>query len=196
VTRENEWIDPAEAGLRLILTTSAAPPDDPQLSEALAAAPIAAIVVPPALLPAWRTVRDAAGWALLVLDDADAATAADGVHLQRPERIAEARRRLGAERILGVAAGESRHGAMVAGEAGADYVLLGPRAEPPDRERLAELVGWWSELFVLPGAVGPVPDAWVAELRQRGLDFLVAELTDSPRLRELTQLVGRVGANV
>lgn len=196
MSRENEWIDPAEAGLRLILTASGAPPDDPELTEALAAAPVAAIVVPPAVLPAWRTIRSAAGCALLVLDDADAATGADGVHLQRPERIAEARRRLGEGRLLGVAVGESRHLAMVAGEAGADYVHLGPRTGPPDRDRLAELVGWWSQLFVLPSAVGPVPDAWVAELRERGLDFLVAELTDPPHVRQLAQLVARAGANV
>jgi hypothetical protein len=77
----------------------------------------------------------------------------------------------------------------VAGEAGADYVHLGPRAAEFDAARLLELVGWWSELFVLPCAVGPVADDRVAELRLRGLDFLVAELPGAARLRELAALV-------
>ncbi len=196
MSHDNEWIDPAEAGLRLILTASGAPPDDPELSEALAAVPLAAIVVPPAAVPSWRALCRTAGCALLALDDVEAAVAAnaDGVHLRRAEGIAEARRRLGERRLLGVCVGESRHLAMVAGEAGADYVQLCLLSGPPDQERLAQLVRWWSELFVLPCAVGPVPDAWVAALRRCGLDFLLAELTDTTRVRQLAALVARSDA--
>ena len=42
-----------------------------------------------------------------------------------PSRSRQPRRQLGRERLIGVACGLSRHAAMVAGEAGADYVLFG-----------------------------------------------------------------------
>lgn len=191
MSRENEWIDPAEAGLRLILTTSGEPADDPDLAGALVAAPLAAIIAPPVALSAWRPLCQAAGCALLAANDVEAALASgvDGVHLARVEGVADARRRLGERRLLGVSAGESRHWAMVAGEAGADYVLLGPRAASVDHAKLLDLVRWWSELFVLPCAVGPVSDASVAELRGCGLDFLVAELSTVVRLRELVTII-------
>ena len=77
---------------------------------------------------------------------------ADGVHLDTPEMLMSARRLLGLERLIGVACDLSRHAAMVAGDEGADYVTFGSpdRADPVDE--LAELVGWWSELFVIPVA--------------------------------------------
>src|SRR3546814_13910678 len=58
---------------------------------------------------------------------------ADGVHVgQEDETYAEARRILGADRIVGVTCHASRHLAMEAAEAGADYVAFG--AFFPDRK--------------------------------------------------------------
>jgi thiamine-phosphate pyrophosphorylase len=69
---------------------------------------------------------------------------ADGVHLPDLRSYGAARSRLGADAILGVACGDSRHLAMEAGEAGADYVSLAPDLE---------LVRWWAEMMVVPVVV-------------------------------------------
>src|SRR5690348_17839321 len=50
----------------------------------------------------------------------------DGVHVGEEDMpYAEARRLLGPDRIVGVTCGDSRHRAVVAAEAGADYVAFG-----------------------------------------------------------------------
>ncbi|MBV9018641.1 MAG: thiamine phosphate synthase, partial [Alphaproteobacteria bacterium] len=50
----------------------------------------------------------------------------DGVHVGEEDApYAEARRLLGPDRIVGVTCGDSRHRALVAAEAGADYVAFG-----------------------------------------------------------------------
>ena len=77
----------------------------------------------------------------------------DGVHLpDGPGGVRKARAALGADAILGAFCGASRHAGLSAGEAGADYVALGPvggalgtgdRAEP-------ELFEWWSEIVEVP----------------------------------------------
>jgi thiamine-phosphate pyrophosphorylase len=69
---------------------------------------------------------------------------ADGVHLADLNNYATARSRLGADAILGVACDDSRHAAMEAGEAGADYVSLAPDLE---------LVHWWAEMMLVPVVV-------------------------------------------
>jgi thiamine-phosphate pyrophosphorylase len=89
--------------------------------------------------------------AFLLQDDVDLALSlgADGVHLDDPAGVREARARLGPDRILGASCGRSRHVAMLAGEDGADYIAFGEvgrRPQPP----LLELIAWWNELFVLP----------------------------------------------
>jgi thiamine-phosphate pyrophosphorylase len=64
---------------------------------------------------------------------------------------------------------------MVAGEAGADYVLFGSLGEPPN-EQVAELVAWWSELFVLPcAAAARFLPATVQALVARGADFIATD---------------------
>ena len=66
---------------------------------------------------------------------------ADGVHLADGAGYAAARRTLGDQAIVGVHCGTSRHAAMEAGDAGADYVAFDPDLE---------LVAWWAELMVVP----------------------------------------------
>lgn len=103
---------------------------------------------------------------------------ADGVHLgQRDGTVAEARERLGRQAQIGVTCHASRHLAMEAGEAGADYVAFGAffpsttkaaehRAEP-------ELLAWWQELFELPCvAIGGITPENCAVLVRAGADFL------------------------
>jgi thiamine-phosphate pyrophosphorylase len=98
-----------------------------------------------------RPLCAAHGIAFLLQDDVDLALelGADGVHLGAVEGLAAARAALGPERILGASCGSSRHAAMVAGDAGADYIAFGDPERPPTVE-LGELIAWWSELFVLP----------------------------------------------
>jgi thiamine-phosphate pyrophosphorylase len=123
-----------------------------------------------------RPICAARGVAFLLQDDAPLALeiGADGVHLgpARHAETAAVRALLGPQRILGAACGLSRDAAMLAGEHGADYIGLGDPARPVDA-RLLELVGWWSELFVLPCLVeGALGLADCAALAEAGADFI------------------------
>lgn len=125
----------------------------------------------------------AKGVAVLVENDCALAKSldADGVHLswrKDPlEGFEAARQALGPERIVGSDVGRSRHDAMEAGEAGADYVAFGIPAHVEDREtafeRQKELVSWWVELFEVPGVAFDVETAeGVAALGAAGADFI------------------------
>ena len=102
---------------------------------------------------------------------------ADGVHLAKPGDMEKARRFLGADAIVGVSAGGSRHAAMLAAEAGADYVSFGafaPSATLPEAEVISsDLLTWWNETMVLPCvAVGGINAGNAAALAATGADFL------------------------
>lgn len=103
---------------------------------------------------------------------------ADGAHVGQSDMpYAEARALLGADRIVGVTCHDSRHLAMEAGEAGADYVAFGAfyptttkdaptRAEP-------ELLEWWAQLMETPCvAIGGVTTENAEPLVRAGADFL------------------------
>lgn len=101
----------------------------------------------------------------------------DGVHIGRPEGIAEARRRLGADAIVGVSCGGSRDTAMRAGEAGCDYVSFGAlfaSTTLPDAEVVAaDAVAWWNHLMEVPCvAVGGLTPANCPEAVAAGADFI------------------------
>ncbi|MFZ5792822.1 MAG: thiamine phosphate synthase [Pseudomonadota bacterium] len=136
------------------------------------------------------------GVALLVEDRPDLVAPAglDGLHLSKPPaRLAELRRKLGPDRILGVACGLSRHAAMVAGEAEADYVSFAGEAEG-----LAEMIGWWATLMTVPCVAEGVVDGSQAEaLAAAGADFVLpapalwAEADPVASLRALTEALAR-----
>jgi len=103
---------------------------------------------------------------------------ADGVHLGQDDgTVEEARQRLGRDAQIGVTCHNSRHLAMEAGEAGADYVAFGAffptttkqtehRAEP-------DLLSWWQELMEIPCvAIGGITPENCAPLVEAGADFL------------------------
>lgn len=98
---------------------------------------------------------------------------ADGVLIDRVPEVEQARRRLGPERVVGARAKVSRHDAMVAGEAGADFIAFGD-LDHPVTERLIEILGWWSDLFVLPtlALAAPLDHAGAARLADARADFL------------------------
>lgn len=85
----------------------------------------------------------------------------DGVHIGAGDDYAAARKALGDARTVGVACGSSRHDAMLAAEAGADYVAFsGPGA--------AELAAWWAALMTVPSVAEGDP----AALSAAGADFV------------------------
>lgn len=103
---------------------------------------------------------------------------ADGVHLgQQDGAVEDARRQLGREAQIGVTCHASRHLAMEAGEAGADYVAFGaffPTATKQTEHRAdPDLLSWWQELFEIPCvAIGGITSANCLPLVQAGADFL------------------------
>jgi len=106
---------------------------------------------------------------------------ADGVHLgQGDGDPAEARGALGRDAQIGVTCHASRHLAMEAGEAGADYVAFGAffpsttKDKGADSERpTPELIAWWARLFEIPVvAIGGITPANCAPLVEAGADFL------------------------
>lgn len=119
----------------------------------------------------------------LVLDgrpDLARATGCDGVHLGPDDQAyVAARRTLGDKAIIGVSAGSSRHHAMTAAEAGADYVSFGAffPSSTIDAQSFAtpEIVAWWSELMEAPCvAVGGITPENCTELVDAGADFIAA----------------------
>jgi thiamine-phosphate pyrophosphorylase len=129
---------------------------------------------------ALRPVVQGRGVALILNDRPDIAakTGCDGVHIgQDDASLAEARRLLGAEATVGVTCHASRHLAMVAAEAGADYVAFGaffPTATKETRfHARPELLAWWSALMTVPCvAIGGIDAANCAGLVAAGADFL------------------------
>lgn len=118
--------------------------------------------------------------AFIVNDRADLAAqlGADGVHLgQTDGSVAAARKLLGVDRQIGVTCHNSRHLAMEAGEAGADYVAFGAfyptsTKEAPTRAD-PEILDWWSTLFEIPCvAIGGITPDNAAPLVRAGADFL------------------------
>ena len=103
---------------------------------------------------------------------------ADGVHLgQGDGDPAEAREELGREAQIGVTCHASRHLALEAGEAGADYVAFGaffPSATKETEQRAElDLLEWWSEMVELPSvAIGGITPENCQPLVKAGADFL------------------------
>jgi thiamine-phosphate pyrophosphorylase len=103
---------------------------------------------------------------------------ADGVHLgQGDGDLREARAVLGPEVQIGATCHDSRHLAMEAGEAGADYVAFGafyPTSTKETKHRpQPAILSWWSALFELPCvAIGGITPDNAAPLVKAGADFL------------------------
>ena len=103
---------------------------------------------------------------------------ADGVHLgQEDGEVREARERLGRHAQIGVTCHASRHLAMEAGEAGADYIAFGAffpsTTKASDHRPEPELLEWWATLFELPCvAIGGITPENCAPLVRAGADFL------------------------
>jgi thiamine-phosphate pyrophosphorylase len=103
---------------------------------------------------------------------------ADGVHLgQSDGDIREARALLGPSAQIGKTCHDSRHLAMEAGEAGADYVAFGAfhptTTKPSDYRPDLSILTWWSTLFEIPCvAIGGITADNAKPLVEAGADFL------------------------
>jgi len=100
---------------------------------------------------------------------------ADGAHLSGVATFAAALALLKPGRIAGAGGLRSRHDAMLAGEAGADYVMFGEpdrNGRRPSFEQLQERLTWWAEIFEIPCVAYAAGQDEVTPLSQTGADFL------------------------
>jgi thiamine-phosphate pyrophosphorylase len=126
-----------------------------------------------------RPVVQANGTAFILNDRPGLAAelGCDGVHVgQEDASYGEARARLPSG-IVGVTCHDSRHLAMEAAEAGADYIAFGAffptRTKEPKASADIELLRWWSEMMVVPSiAIGGITVANARTLVEAGADFL------------------------
>jgi thiamine-phosphate pyrophosphorylase len=127
-----------------------------------------------------RPVVQAHGAAFILNDRPDLAAelGCDGVHVgQEDASYTEARAVMGPSRIVGVTCHNSRHLAVEAAEAGADYVAFGAffptRTKEPKTQAEIELLNWWSDVMVVPAvAIGGITVANAPALIEAGADFL------------------------
>jgi len=127
-----------------------------------------------------RPVVQSRDVALLLNDDPLLAsdTGCDGVHIgQDDATVCEAREALGADAIIGVTCHNSRHLAMQASEAGADYVAFGSffdtATKKPKTRAEVEILENWSEATTVPCvAIGGITVGNCPELVRAGADFL------------------------
>jgi thiamine-phosphate pyrophosphorylase len=126
-----------------------------------------------------RPVAQSRGVAVILNDRPDLAVemGCDGAHVGQDDTPAAVARPVLGGLTLGVTCHASRHLAMEAGEAGADYVAFGAFFPTPTKDTAAdaepEILQWWSQTMVLPCvAIGGITAANCAPLVRAGADFL------------------------
>jgi thiamine-phosphate pyrophosphorylase len=164
------------------------------LGPALAAADIAAVLLRLAAADERTLINRIKALAPLVQDrgaallldghpDLVARAGADGAHLAGSDALKAAIGTLKPERIAGAGGLASRHDAMQAAEAGADYVMFGepdPAGKRPSFEAIHERVAWWTEVFEIPcvayaASLAEVHELGAAEFVAVG-DFVFSDL--------------------
>ena len=119
-------------------------------------------------------------------------TYCDGVHIgQDDASYAEAREAMGPKRIVGVTCHDSRHLAMEAAEAGADYVAFGAffdtATKAPSSRADLEVLQVWQETMQTPCvAIGGITVETAAAVAAAGADFVAVSsgvwaYSDGPR---------------
>jgi thiamine-phosphate pyrophosphorylase len=129
---------------------------------------------------------------------------ADGVHLgQGDGDPREAREVLGRDAQIGVTCHNSRHLAMEAGEAGADYVAFGAFYPTSTKEVSHQadpaIMSWWSVVSPIPCvAIGGITAQNVTPLVTAGADFIAVSgvvwndpAGESAAVRQLLAAMGR-----
>ncbi|MGE5500410.1 MAG: thiamine phosphate synthase [Ignavibacteriales bacterium] len=102
----------------------------------------------------------------------------DGVHIGQSDMpLAEARKLMGANAMIGVTCHDSRHFAMEAAEGGADYVAFGAFFPTSTKETVhrpdPEILTIWQETMEIPCvAIGGITADNAGELAKAGADFV------------------------
>jgi len=167
------------------------------LAQALGAADVAAVLVrfPAAderslinrakvLAPVIQT--PGAAFLLEGYPDIVARAGADGAHLTGIDAFTAAAATLQPGRIAGCGGLKTRHDAMLAGEAGADYVLFGEpdrSGSRPSFDAVMERVTWWAEVFEVPCVGYAAALVEIDRLARAGADFVAVGncIFDDPR---------------
>src|SRR5277367_4907683 len=119
-------------------------------------------------------------------DDIVARSGADGAHLGNVDALRDAVPRLKPKNTAGVGGLHTRHDAMEAGEAGADYVMFGDPDEAghrPSFDAILDRVGWWAEVFEVPCVAYAAKFDEIDALASAGADFVALgeAVFDDPR---------------
>lgn len=133
-----------------------------------------------AAVAALKPIAQARGVAVILNDRPDLAvrSGCDGVHLgQSDGSVAEARRLMGQDAMIGVTCHDNRELAMDAAEAGADYVAFGaffPTATKATVHRPdPEILTIWQETVEIPCvAIGGITSDTAGQLARAGADFV------------------------
>jgi thiamine-phosphate pyrophosphorylase len=117
------------------------------------------------------------GVAFLLDGDSDlvARAGADGAHLTGIDAFKPALATLKPDRIAGCGGLATRHDAMLAAEAGADYVMFGEpdgAGERPSLAAITDRLSWWAELFEVPCVGFAASLEEVEPLAAAGADFI------------------------
>ncbi len=125
-------------------------------------------------------IAAARGVAVILNDRPDLAASlgCDGVHIgQEDATLAEARRIVGKDRMVGVTCHDSLHLAMEAAEGGADYVAFGAFFPTTTKEASSRadpelLTGWQMDMVVPCVAIGGITVPTARQIAAAGADFL------------------------
>jgi thiamine-phosphate pyrophosphorylase len=180
----------AQAGCRLYLITPPVLPDkfETTLAAALEAGDVAAVQLRlkdksdseiARIAEKLRKTVQSRDVAFLLNDRPDLAVKLgfDGAHVGQTDTPAAAARKILGDLTLGVTCHNSRHLAMEAGEAGADYVAFGAfyastTKAPPEMAEV-ETLRLWAEIMEIPCvAIGGITAANCAPLVTAGAEFL------------------------
>ncbi len=153
-----------------------------QLDEALAASPVAAMLLPRGNRAegAYKTLvktvaprAQAAGVAVLIEGEPGLVRmlGADGLHVHGGlAELKAATSALKPDFIVGAGDIASRHDAMSKGELGPDYLFFGPLSGPRDPEQ-REMARWWAEIMELPSVLSD-PAATAESATAEGGEFI------------------------
>ena len=166
------------------------------LEPALGAADIAAVLL--RLKPAGESelvrrikllapIAQNAGAALMLDGQPDLVgrSGADGAHLTGVHALEGAIERLKPDRLVGAGGMTTRHDAMLAAEANADYILFGEpdlNGERPSLGAIEDRISWWAEVFQPPCVAYATSLDEVSALAAAGADFVAVDFVwDDPR---------------
>lgn len=133
-----------------------------------------------AAVDALMPIAQARGVAVILNDRPDLAAqlGCDGVHVGQDDApLAEARRIMGKDAMIGVTCHDSLHLAMEAAEGGADYVAFGAFFPTTTKEAIGHpqpdiLTGWQADMLVPCVAIGGIKVENARTLASAGADFL------------------------